>query len=90
MQRTYSFFLAWLLPVVVLAGLLGQTAVSSAAPDTANNLPDWGIEQPLTTTANTPFGASRPVIAASANGPTVTVLFNRRMGNGVTANDPWF
>lgn len=87
MQRTYAFFLVWLLPTVVLVGLLGQTAVSSAAP---TNTPDWGSEIPLTTSANAPFGANRPVIAASASGPTVTVLFNRRMGNSLIANDPWF
>lgn len=90
MQRTYAFFLIWLLPMLVLVGLLGQTAVSSAAPNTFTSSPDWGSEIPLTTSANTPFGAGRPVIAASTSGPTVTVLFNRHMGNSATANDPWF
>lgn len=95
MQRSYSFLFP-ILPVLLVLGLLAGlrttavNAIHAASPATADHLPDWGREQPLTTAANTPFGANRPVIAASASGPTVTVLFNRRMGNSITANDPWF
>lgn len=89
-QRTVLFILS--LPVVVVVALLiglGETAVA-APPETAANLPTWGPSIPITTQAvSAPFGASQPAIASSANGPTVTIVFNRQMVANGTNNDPW-
>ncbi len=94
----------WTIPLIFLPGLTmllylwtvgsGATAVVAAPPDpptaTTATEPVWTQPITLTTSADSPNGASFPTVQASPDGNTVMVVFNWRRSSPVGTTDPYY
>lgn len=83
-----TIFRLGILPALLLGGLLLVDQLR-AAPTTPASL-NWAEPLAITAVANTPYGATRPVIAAAPDGQKLVLAFNRQMSPALDNNDPWF